>query len=378
MRRSKGVSTILALLALAIVLAAAACGGDDDDDTSGEPAATGGETTGGDTGDGEGGFSLYMIPKNVGNPVFDLTNAGMQEAAAELGDTTEFNGSTEADAQQQVEVINAAIAQEPDALLISANDPDALVPALESAEAKGIQTVTFDSDVNPDARIMFASTPSPTAVGETQIEMCGSQIDYTGEIAILSAAATATNQNAWIEVMETTLEDPKYAEMELVTTVYGDDDPTKSTEEAQGLLQAYPDLKCIIAPTTVGIAAAAQVVTQQDKCEAVIVTGLGLPSEMREFVKSGCVHAERPLELPGHRLPRGLRRSRRPGRRDHGRGRRDVRGGSARRDHHRGRRHRVCAGAARVHSGEHRRLRLLVVGWGEAGAQALPPLHRFE
>ena len=186
-------------------------------------------------------------------------------------------------------MINAAIAQEPDALLISANDPDALVPALESAEAKGIQTVTFDSDVNPDARVMFASTPSPTAVGETQIEMCGSQIDYTGEIAILSAAATATNQNAWIEVMEQTLEDPKYADMELVTTVYGDDDPTKSTEEAQGLLQAYPDLKCIIAPTTVGIAAAAQVVTQQDKCEAVIVTGLGLPSEMREFVKSGCV-----------------------------------------------------------------------------------------
>ena len=133
MRRSKGVTTILALLALVVVLAAAACGGDDDDtDTSAEPAATGGETTDG----GEGGFSLYMIPKNVGNPVFDLTNVGMQEAAEELGDTTEFNGSTEADAQQQVEVINAAVAQGPDALLISANDPDALVPALQSAEAR--------------------------------------------------------------------------------------------------------------------------------------------------------------------------------------------------------------------------------------------------
>lgn len=287
MRKRKDAISILALLALMLALAVAAgCGGDDDDDEA-TPAATGAATDGG--GGGEGGFSLYMIPKNVGNPVFDLTNAGMQEAAEELGDTTEFNGSTEADAQQQVEVINAAIAQGPDALLISANDPDALVPALQSAEAKGIKTVTFDSDVNPDARAMFASTPSPQAVGETQIEMCGSQIDYSGQIAILSAAATATNQNAWIEVMEKTLEDPKYADMELVTTVYGDDDPTKSTEEAQGLLQAYPDLKCIIAPTTVGIAAAAQVVTQQNLCDKVIVTGLGLPSEMREFVKSGCV-----------------------------------------------------------------------------------------
>ena len=272
MRRSKDVITILALLVFAMVFVAAGCGGGDDDG-----------------GGGDDGFLLYMIPKNVGNPVFDLTNAGMKAAATELGDTTEFNGSTEADAQQQVEVINTAVEQNPDALLVSANDPDALVPALEDAEGEGIETVTFDSDVNPDARIMFASTPSPQAVGETQIEMCGSQINYTGDIAILSAAATATNQNAWIEVMEETLKDPKYSKMKLVTTVYGDDDPTKSTEEAQGLLQAYPNLKCIIAPTTVGIAAAAQVVTQQKACDRVVVTGLGLPSEMREFVKSGCV-----------------------------------------------------------------------------------------
>src|SRR5918994_430498 len=255
MRKKKGkdVFGVIGLLVVALALALAGCGGDD--------GGGGGE-----------GFALYMIPKNVGNPVFDLSNKGMKAAAKELGDTTQFNGPAEADPQQQVQVINSAVAQGPDAIIVSANDPDAILPALQNARDKDVEVVTFDSDANPEGRTVFASTPGPKKVGETQIEMCGSQINYQGDIAILSATATATNKN-----------------MKLVTTVYGNDDPTKSTEEAQGLLQAYPNLKCIIAPTTVGIAAAARVVSQQNACKRVIVTGLGLPSEMRDFVKSGCV-----------------------------------------------------------------------------------------
>src|SRR5918996_918995 len=271
MRRTRDSLGLFVLLLVALAFALGGCGGDGDEGSSDE------------------GFTLYMIPKNVGNPVFDLTNKGMKAAASELGDTTKFNGSTEADAQQQVQVINSAVGQEPDALIVSADDPDAILPALQEARDKDIAVVTFDSDANPDGRSVFASTPQAQAVGETQIEMCGSQINYTGEVAILSATATATNQNAWIAAMKDTLKESKYSKMKLVTTVYGNDDPTKSTEEAQGLLQAYPNLKCIIAPTTVGIAAAARVVTQQKACNKVIVTGLGLPSEMRDYVKSGCV-----------------------------------------------------------------------------------------
>ncbi|MBD0347783.1 MAG: rhamnose ABC transporter substrate-binding protein [Thermoleophilia bacterium] len=276
MERTKRLFGAFALLLVALVFALAACGGDDDDDEEG----AGGE--------GEG-YSLYMIPKNVGNPVFDLANKGMQAAAKELGDTTQFNGPAEADPQQQVQVINSAVAQGPDALIISANDPDAILPALQNAREKDVEVVTFDSDANPEGRTVFASTPEAQKVGETQIEMCGSQINYKGDIAILSATPTATNQNTWIKFMKETLEQDKYKNMKLVTTVYGNDDPTKSTEEAQGLLQAYRNLKCIIAPTTVGIAATARVVSQQNACKRVVVTGLGLPSEMRDFVKSGCV-----------------------------------------------------------------------------------------
>jgi rhamnose transport system substrate-binding protein len=108
-----------------------------------------------------------------------------------------------------------------------------------------------------------------------------------GQIAILSATSTAPNQNAWIEVMQEELAKPEYANLELVEIVYGDDDDTKSYNEAQALFTKYPDLEVIIAPTTVGIAASARAVTDADLIDQVFVTGLGTPNQMREYVTSG-------------------------------------------------------------------------------------------
>ena len=81
----------------------------------------------------------------------------------------------------------------------------------------------------------------------------------------------------------------KYPKMELVTIVYGNDDPTTSTQVAQGLLQQYPDLKGIISPTTVGIAAAAAVLDTPQYRGKVKLTGLGTPNSLRKYVKDGTI-----------------------------------------------------------------------------------------
>ena len=91
--------------------------------------------------------------------------------------------------------------------------------------------------------------------------------------------------------MKDALKDPKYNQMQLVDIVYGDDQPAKSTTEAEALLTKYPDLRGIIAPTTVGVAAAAQVVESLKKADQVQVTGLGTPNQMRRFIKNGTVKA---------------------------------------------------------------------------------------
>jgi rhamnose transport system substrate-binding protein len=80
---------------------------------------------------------------------------------------------------------------------------------------------------------------------------------------------------------------PEYAKMKLVATVYGDDVADKSYRETQGLIKAYPNLKGIIAPTSVGIVAAAKAVVDAGLVGKVYVTGLGLPSEMKGAVLAG-------------------------------------------------------------------------------------------
>jgi rhamnose transport system substrate-binding protein len=149
--------------------------------------------------------------------------------------------------------------------------------------------VGMDSDVAPDARSVFVNQVTTQLVGENQVESIGKQIGYKGEIAILSATANATNQNAWIKVMEETLKKPKYKDMKLVKTAYGDDDDQKSFQETQGLIQAYPNLKGIISPTTVGVAAAARYLSTSPQKGKVKLTGLGFPNQMRKFVKNGTV-----------------------------------------------------------------------------------------
>jgi len=234
---------------------------------------------------------IALVVKSLGNGFFDAANKGAQEAAAELGDVEViYTGPTAATAEAQIEVINSLIAQQVDAIAISANDPDALVPALQRAMQRGIKVVSWDSGVAPEGRQVHLNPSETNLIGETIIKLAADYLPEGGDVAILSAASTATNQNAWIEAAKAVLPE-KFPNINLVATVYGDDDSVKSTDEAKGLIASYPNLKAIIAPTTVGVVAAAQVVTDQGLIGKINVTGLALPSEFKQFIDNGASQA---------------------------------------------------------------------------------------
>ncbi len=234
-----------------------------------------------------GGKVYVLVPKNLGNPYFDTANKGAQAAAAELGVTVQYQGPATADATQQIQLLNSLIAQKVAGLAISADDSDALVPTGAAASAAGIPVVTWDSQISKGGRTVHINQAVATDIAAVQIKMASDLAGGAGKIAILSATSTAPNQNEWIADMKTELQKPEYSNLQLVDTVYGNDDDTKSYSEAQGLLTKYPDLKVIIAPTTVGIAASARAVQDAKLVGKVFVTGLGTPNQMRDYVKSG-------------------------------------------------------------------------------------------
>jgi rhamnose transport system substrate-binding protein len=232
--------------------------------------------------------SVVMIPKQVNNPYFDVAFKGAQAAQKDLGGTVTQVGPSTSDATQQIPFIQTATTQKASAIIVSADDATAIAPALQAAMAAGVKVVGYDSSPAVGAYNVFVNQADTAGIGKGLADMaCDLAPSCTGEIAVLSAAQTATNQNAWIDAMQTTMKDAKYSKLVFDGIVYGNDDPTISTTQAQALLSAHPNLKVIVAPTTVGIVSAAQVVKAQGKTGTVFVTGLGTPKGMVDFVKSG-------------------------------------------------------------------------------------------
>jgi len=236
------------------------------------------------------GLKVFVIPKNLGNNYFttaDSAKTGGAIAALDtLGETGTETSGTAATPASQIPAIQAAVSKGANILLVSATDPTALCPTLNAAMKRGITVVTYDSDA-PGCRDLFVNQASTAEIGTSEVDVLAKQLNDTGDIAIVSATASATNQNAWIGYMKQEL--TKYPKMKLVATVYGNDDPTTATQVTQGLLEQYPNLKGIISPTTVGIAAAAAVLDTSKYRGKIALTGLGTPDSLKKYVSDGTI-----------------------------------------------------------------------------------------
>src|ERR1700683_5604335 len=245
--RKRALPLLAALVLLSIL--AAACS---------SSSSSGGASSSGSSAALKTGLKVFIIPKNLGNNYFTTADSAKTDGAiaalTALSESGTETSGTAATPASQIPAIQAAISKGANVLIVSATDPTALCPTLNAAMKRGITVITYDSDA-PTCRDLFINQASTAQIGTSEIDLLAGEIHATGEIAIVPAAASATNQNAWIGYMKQEL--AKYPKMKLVATVYGNDDPTTATQVTQGLLEQYPNLKGIISPTTVGRAAAA-------------------------------------------------------------------------------------------------------------------------
>ncbi|WP_433373876.1 rhamnose ABC transporter substrate-binding protein [Actinoplanes sp. CA-142083] len=276
--------------ATALTLAVAGCGGTTKDSNANSGGGTQASATADPNAALKEGLKIAYLPKQLNNPYSDVETSGGEEAVKELKGEYKKVGPNDASASSQVSYINTLIQQQQDVIVIAANDPNAVCPSLNQARAAKIKVVTFDSDASKDCRDAFINQATTQGIGESLAKMALEQAGASGgEIAVLSATPNATNQNAWIDVMKKELAKPEYSKLKLVKVAYGNDDDQKSFQEAQGLMQSFPNLKVIVAPTTVGIAAGARYIGSSSYKGKVAVTGLGLPNQMRQYVKDGTV-----------------------------------------------------------------------------------------
>ena len=146
---------------------------------------------------------VAMVVKALGIGFFDACRDGGLDAAKELGNVELiYTGPTKTTAEEQIAVIDSLVAQKVDAMAISANDTNALVPVCKKAMSRGIKVISFDSGIAPEGRIMQLDPSNPELIGNKCVQMMAKTLNNEGDVAILSATAQATNQNTWIEFMK--------------------------------------------------------------------------------------------------------------------------------------------------------------------------------
>lgn len=227
-----------------------------------------------------------LVVKSVENPYMLTMYDGFLAACEELGALAQMHGQ-EGTESGQAALLAALIEQGVSAIAIAANDMEEVSDMLRLAMDQGIPVVSLDSMVKPDERKVHIQQTSPEMIGRVLIQACAQMMEGEGEFAILSTTDAMPNQVSWVRWMRQELADhpSQYEKMTLVELAYGLDEREASIQAVRRLLAAYPDLKAIIAPTTVGMRAAAEVIEAEGS--GVKLTGLGLPSEMEPYIMNG-------------------------------------------------------------------------------------------
>ncbi|WP_441875080.1 autoinducer 2 ABC transporter substrate-binding protein [Paenibacillus sp. 2TAB26] len=231
-------------------------------------------------------YTIGIVPKVMGISYFNVAEEGAMEAANDLDVNVIYEGPPIADASKQINVIRHLINLSVDAIAVSANDPEKLLPIILEAKSKGIKVITWDADTNPEGRDFFVNMVDTETLGRHLLDTLAWNTEETGEYAIMTGAFSASNHNEWLKWIKHQ-QSEFYPKMKLIDIVETEDDPQKAYEKAKELLAKYPNLAGIIGNSSVGPPAAAQAVREAGKTGQVKVVGLSTPNLMRDYLKDG-------------------------------------------------------------------------------------------
>jgi ABC-type sugar transport system substrate-binding protein len=240
-----------------------------------------------------GKLRIGFMPKLTGIPYFNACKRGAEEAAEELKLELKYNGPTSTDSAKQIEIFNHWVsAGEIDVLCIACNDPNLLANDLRGARRSKVPVVTYDADSVPDARDCFVNQASYDAVAEQMVEEMVKVLDKGDavQVGILTSSVQAPNQAEWSKRLRAYAGD-KYPWLKLLDETEHGEDRELGIARAGDLIQSHPNLKGIIALTSVAVPAAAEAVRNKEKKGQIKVTGVSTPRDMRDYVLDGTVQS---------------------------------------------------------------------------------------
>lgn len=234
--------------------------------------------------------TIVFVFKLVGLPYCNLCERGAKQAAKDLGINVEFLGPAKGDdIPGQIRIIESQISRGVDAIVIAPNDPNSVKPVVAKATRRGIPVFTWDTDAPDSERIFYVAAADDVGIGVDLMDRLAKEMGGKGKFAIMSGGQGALNLNLHIEGVLEGLK--KYPNITLAKPLlYNNEQQQLAQTCAAGMLERHPDLAGFACINSLAAPGTARALIAAGKAGKVKVWGYSLPSENRQYIKSGVVH----------------------------------------------------------------------------------------
>ncbi len=237
-----------------------------------------------------GQLTIAMLPKLVNIDYFDACKRGAVKAAQDAKVNLIYDGPTEPSGAEQNKFIDTWIRQKVNAICIAPNQPKTIKKFVEKAQTAGIKVLTWDSDSSESGRDLFVNQVDEKTLGEKLIDDLAEQMGGEGEWAIAIASLDAANLNTWRRFSEARAKE-KYPKLKLVATEVTQEDENAARQKVETLLNAFPNLKGIIAFDSNSVPGSCEAVKRAGKIGKVFIVGNSTPRKMRPYIMEGVLQS---------------------------------------------------------------------------------------
>jgi rhamnose transport system substrate-binding protein len=231
---------------------------------------------------------IFNVPKFTGFVFFELAKDGGAQACKELGAEQTYVGTTTADVEGQVQVLQNIIPQRPDGIVTAALDINAPVPVLKQARQRRAVVVTFDADVAQDGRDLFINMAPFEVQAKAMLESALANAPAGGKSIWIAPTPTVANFISQKKALDELIaKDARYKSIQFIDTLYANNDPEKSYAVASSAMQAHPDLALFITGSGISNPAINKAIQDTARSGKVFSTGFALPSTMKTYLDNG-------------------------------------------------------------------------------------------
>ena len=199
----------------------------------------------------EAGSHIAVVVKSTKNGFWTSVKRGMDEAVADLNEKLGYKGddkikltfegpSDETDVEDQINIIDAVLGENPDVLCLSAIDMDSCQAQLEAAEENGIPVIVLDSGVKTGNVNATCVVDNYQAGVQAAVKLADT-IGGSGKIAVMTHVESAQNCQEREQGFTETIAE-KYPDIEIVNISHQNEE-TSVSEMAESVLKLFPDVK---------------------------------------------------------------------------------------------------------------------------------------